>query len=139
VIRYRLDTNVLIRFLTHDDATQGAKVDSLFHQATQGDCLLFLGKVVLVETVWVLLSVYDQPRDRIAESLAKLVVKPGIRCEDGQVTIDALYRFKETKLDIVDCFLAAESAAQGDAIATFDKEFDKFSDVQLWAHEGKKS
>ena len=139
MIRYRLDTNVLIRFLTHDDATQGAKADSLFRQATQGDCLLLLGKVVLVEAVWVLLSVYDQPRDRIAESLAKLVVKPGIRCEDGQVTIDALYRFKETKMDIVDCFLAAESAAQGDVIATFDKGFDKFSDVPLWDHEEKKS
>jgi predicted nucleic-acid-binding protein len=137
LIRYRLDTNVLVRFLTHDDMAQAAKADALFQQAAQGHSLLFLGKIVLVETAWVLQSVYEQPRNRIAESLAKLVVKPGIRCEDGQVTIDALYRFKETNLDIVDCFLAAESAADGDAVATFDKAFSKFSDVQLWDHEEK--
>lgn len=132
MIRYRLDTNVLIRFLTHDDEEQAAKADGLFQQAAEGGGLLILDKIVLVEAVWVLSSVYDQPRDRIAESLGKLVVKPGIRCEDAQATLDALYRYKQTKLDIVDCFLAAQSVAEGDTIATFDKGFEKLQDVQLW-------
>lgn len=135
MIRYRLDTNVLVRFLTHDDAAQAAKVDMLFQHAVDGRCLLILSKIVLVETVWVLHSVYDLPRDRIAESLGKLVIKPGIRCEEGQITLDALYRYKQHNLDIVDCFLAAQSAAEGDAVATFDKDFGKFPDVQLWNHE----
>ena len=134
MIRYRLDTNVLVRFLTHDDPVQAVKSDRLFQQASDGDCLLILSKIVLVETVWVLSSVYDHPVERIAESLGKLVVKPGIRCEEGPVTLDALYRYKQTRLDIVDCFLAAQSAAEGDAVATFDRDFTKFPDVQLWDH-----
>ena len=132
MIRYRLDTNVLVRFLTHDDAAQTLKVDTLFQKASDGNCILILSKVVLVDTVWVLSSVYEQPHDRIAESLGKLVIKPGIRCEDGQVTLDALHRFKQTELDIVDCFLAAQSAAEGDVMATFDTGFRTFTDVQLW-------
>jgi len=48
------------------------------------------------------------------------------------VTLDALHRFKQTKLDIVDCFLAAQSAAEGDVMATFDTGFRTFTDVQLW-------
>ena len=135
MIRYRLDTNVLIRFLTHDDTVQARQVDELFEQAATGKCLLILRKIVLIEAVWLLMSVYGQEREAIAGTLAKLVVKPGIRCEDGQVTIDALYRYQQTNLDIVDCFLAAESAAEGDVIATFDRDFTKFPDVQLWNPE----
>ncbi len=136
MIRYRIDINVLIRFLTHDDRKQAKKADALFQQAADGQCLLILDKIVLVETVWVLGMVYDHPRERIAESLAKLIIKPGIRCEEAQTMIDALYRYKQTKLDIVDCFLAAQAAAEGDAVATFDKGFGKFDDVQLWNHKG---
>ena len=135
MIRYRLDTNVLIRFLTHDDAVQAQKADALFQQASDGKCLLILNTIVLVETVWVLHSVYGQSCDRIATHLAKLVIKPGIRCEEGPVTIDALFRYQEGKLDIVDCFLAAQSVAEGDAIATFDTDFEKCPDLQFWDHD----
>jgi predicted nucleic-acid-binding protein len=138
VIRYRLDTNVLVRFLTHDDLTQAAKVNALFQEASDGGCLLILSKIVLVETVWVLRSVYNTPHERIAESLGKLVIKPGILCEEGQMTLDALNRYKQTNLDIVDCFLAAQSAAEGEVVAAFDTGFGMFSDVQIWDHEAAK-
>ena len=138
MIRYRIDTNVLIRFLTHDDRKQAKKADALFQQAAEGRCLLILDKIVLVESVWVLGAVYDHPRETIAECLAKLIIKPGIRCEEAQTMIDALYRYKQTKLDIVDCFLAAQAAAEGDVVATFDKGFGKFDDVQLWNPKAQK-
>jgi predicted nucleic acid-binding protein len=131
--RYRLDTNVLIRFLKLDDPAQAKRVKRLFTQAANGECLLLLDRVVLIEAVWVLRSVYDDEREKIAEALAKLVIKPGIRCEDGPVTIDALYRYQMTTLDIVDCYLAAQAAAEGDALASFDKALGKaFDDVASW-------
>jgi len=135
VIRYQLDTNVLVRFLTHDEPTQTAKVNALFQKSADGGFLLVLSKIVLVETVWVLRSAYNKPHERIAEILGKLVIKPGIQCEESQTTLDALDRYKQTKLDIVDCFLAAQSATEGDSVATFDAGFGMFSDVQLWDHE----
>lgn len=130
--RYRLDTNVLIRFLTHDDLKQTSQTDTLFREAAESKCVLILDSIVLVEAVWVLSSVYDQPRKRIAESLARLVVMPGIRCKEARVTLDALSRYQQSKLDIVDCFLAAQAVAEGDAVATFDRGFRGWSDVRLW-------
>ena len=135
MIRYRLDTNILIRFLTQDDPVQSPQVSALFQQASQGECLLVIIPPVLIETIWVLESVFKHPSKKIAKSLASLVVKPGIRCEEGPVTLDALYRYGQHQIDIVDCFLAAQSAAHGDAVATFDQDFKKFSDVQLWTPE----
>lgn len=130
--RYRLDTNVLIRFLTHDDPKQTPQADALFREAEAGRCVLVLDAIVLVEAVWVLSSVYNQPREKIAESLARLVFMPGIRCKEARVTLGALSRYKQSKLDIVDCFLAAQAVAEGDAVATFDHDFRGWPDVRLW-------
>ncbi len=133
MIRYRLDTNVLIRFFKLDDAKQSKRVKALFEQAAAGQCLLLLDRVVLIETVWVLRSVYQDEREPIAKALANLMVKPGIRCEDGPITVDALYRYQTSSLDIVDCYLAAQAAADGDSLATFDRALGKaFDDVTLW-------
>lgn len=130
--RYRLDTNVLIRFLTHDDPQQATQADALFRDAEEGRCVLVLDSIVLVEAVWVLATVYNRPRKEISESLARLVVMPGIRCKEARVTLDALSRYQQSDLDIVDCFLAAQSAAEGDAVATFDRGFRCWADVLLW-------
>jgi len=108
-------------FLKLDDAAQSPLARSLFEQASNGECLLILDKIVIVETVWVLRSVYDDTRERIANVLAKLVIKPGIRCDDAPITIDAIIRYRTSMLDIVDCFLAAQAAADDDAVATFDQ------------------
>ena len=133
--RYRLDTNVLVRFLVQDDEKQSPKATALFKQASDGACLLIVGTAVLVETVWVLSSVYDHPREKIAEALTKVLIKPGIRCEDAQTVLDALDRYHDTNLDIVDCLIAAESVAEGDSVATFDRDFRKFADVRVWDHQ----
>lgn len=131
--RYRVDTNVLIRFLKLDDAAQSPLARSLFEQASNGECLLILDKVVIIETVLVLRSVYDDSRERIADALAKLVIKPGIRCDDASITIDAIIRYKTSMLDIVDCFLAAQAAADGDAVATFDQGIRRaFQGLPTW-------
>ena len=130
--RYRLDTNVLIRFLTHDDPQQAEDTHTLFRDAEDGRCVLVLDTIVLVEAVWVLSSVYNLPRKKIAESLARLVVMPGIRCKKSRVTLDALARYRQSKLDVVDCFLAAQAVAEGDFVATFDRGFRGWPDVRLW-------
>lgn len=133
MIRYRLDTNTLIRFLKLDDPQQSERVIALFQKAARGEVLLVLDRIVLIEAIWVLRSVYDDPREAIAELLAKVATKPGIRCCDGPLTIDALYRYQTSRLDIVDCYLAAQSVADGDVLASFDQGIAKaFDDLTVW-------
>jgi predicted nucleic acid-binding protein len=49
--------------------------------------------------------------------------------------LDALARFKATNCDFFDCYLAAQAAAAGVGIASFDKDLAKFKDAILWDAE----
>jgi predicted nucleic acid-binding protein len=75
---------------------------------------------------------YKMKRDRVAESLAKPLVRAGIHCPDLGPVLDALARFKVTNCDYYDCYLAAQAVASGVEIASFDRDFSKFKDVALW-------
>ena len=130
--RYLLDTNVLIRFLRGDHAEHSRAALKLFSEANDGKCVLVLTEVAVAEAVWVLESVYRADRQRIADGLRKIILSAGIRSANQDVMLDALVRFDATKLDFLDCYLAALAAASGDHVATFDRDFDRFDDVQRW-------
>ena len=49
-----LDTNVLVRWLTDDDANQSAVVASLLGATAKNDARLFVPITVMLETEWVL-------------------------------------------------------------------------------------
>jgi predicted nucleic acid-binding protein len=132
VKKYLLDINVLLRFLLHDHAELSRAAAGLFQQAADGKCLLILTDLGIAEAVWVLTSYYKLERQKVAEILAKLIVKAGIQCPTLEPTQDALARFKTSNCDFFDCYLAAQAIASGVAIASFDKDLKKFDDVSLW-------
>ena len=133
--KYLLDTNVLLRFLLDDHAELSRAAAGLFQQAADGKCLLILTDLGIAEAVWVLTSYYKLERQKVAESLAKVIVKAGIQCPALEPVLDALARFKATNCDFFDCYLAAQAAASGVAIASFDKDSKKFEDASLWDPE----
>jgi predicted nucleic acid-binding protein len=47
------------------------------------------------------------------------------------VHLEALKRYKDTKVHFVDCLMAASADAQNTAVASFDRDFRKFSDVRV--------
>jgi predicted nucleic-acid-binding protein len=130
--KYLLDTNVLLRFLLNDHKKPSPKARRLFRQAEAGKCQLILTEVALAEAVWVLTSFYESTRETVAESLSRLIGKSGIHCPNSVVLLDALHRFRDTKCDFLDCYLAAMSADSGHAVASFDCDFRKFPDIALW-------
>jgi predicted nucleic-acid-binding protein len=132
VKKYLLDSNVLLRFLLDDHAELSRAAAGLFRQAADGKCLLILTDLGIAEAVWVLTSYYKLERQTVAESLAKMMVKAGIQCPTQESILDALARFKASKSDFLDCYLAAQASALGVAVASFDKELKKFEDVSLW-------
>ena len=134
MIRYLLDTNVLIRFLREDHEQHSPAAYALFSNAYRGNCLLKLTEVTVAETLWVLQSVYRIERKQIAEELQHLISSDGILCLKRDEMIDALDRFSSTRFDFLDCYLAALTAASGDHVATFDNDFDLFNDVKRWDH-----
>ena len=71
-----IDTNVLIRFLTNDDADQAVAARRAIEQ---GD--IFIGTTVLLESEWVLRSAYGFGPAEIAGGLRGLAGLPGVTIE----------------------------------------------------------
>ena len=71
----------------------------LFQQAADEKCLLILTDLGIAEAVWVLTSFYKLERQKVAESLAKLLIKAGVHCPTLEPVLDALARFKATNCD----------------------------------------
>jgi predicted nucleic-acid-binding protein len=128
-----LDTNVVLRFLRNDDPIQSPQAAALFEDAANGECALSIGWHVVAECVWALRHHYDAPRQGISNNLKKLIELEVIACADKSTVLDALERYGLTKLDIVDCMLAAESIASGELLATFDQGIGKqAAEIRQW-------
>lgn len=80
-----VDTNVVVRLLVNDDQRQGAMARRLFESDD-----IFIGVTVLLESAWVLESVYGlRPGDAV-KALRGLLGLPNVRVEDAGAVAAAL-------------------------------------------------
>ncbi len=109
-----VDTNVVVRFLTRDDAAQFARVDVLIR-----DNDVFVSATVLLEAEWVLRSVYRYNRTRIIEALREFLGLARVTAEDATTTATAL-DWAARGMDFADALHLAKSA-HCDAFISFDR------------------
>jgi predicted nucleic acid-binding protein len=128
--RRLVDTNLIVRHLVQDHERNAKVAARLFEACDRGDVTLVLLPAVLAECVFVLESFYEHPRGEIAKALAALVGSPGVELADRALHLDALRRYRQSKLHFVDCTIAA-AAANGLSVATLDRDFKKFPDVRV--------
>ena len=110
-----VDTNVLVRFITRDDAAQAVIARDLIAKNA-----IFLPKTVLLETEWVLRSLYRFPAIAIAGAIRAFVGLPNVQSEQPAVTAQALDWFTQG-MDFADALHLA-SAEDCEAFATFDRK-----------------
>jgi len=60
----------------------------------------------------VLESFYEHPRAGIAAALGALISSPGVQISEAAIHLDALDRYRRTKVHFVDCLLAAAARAE---------------------------
>lgn len=125
-----LDTNVLVRYLTQDDAAQFQAALRLLNRK---GLVFHVPDFVLVEMDWVLSSVYDWSREEVAETLARLLTIHNLAFEDESRIRGAL-RALRSGADLADALIAARCQEQDCRdLATFDKgmvkHFPKFAFV----------
>jgi predicted nucleic-acid-binding protein len=109
-----VDTNVVVRLLTGDDPAQTEVARRLFMAET-----IFLAKTVILETEWVLRSLYSLSPRAIVEALSALVALPQVRCEDT-TAVQAALELVRNNLDFADALHVASSGAV-ERFATFDR------------------
>src|SRR5258707_3959065 len=94
------------------------------------DIVFVVLTVVLAESVFVLESFYEHPRGHISSALGRLISSPGVEIGGATIHLDALERYRKTKIHFVDCVLAATAAAEDTPVATFDHDLRKVADLR---------
>lgn len=111
-----VDTNVLVRFITADDARQSAKARALVANNE-----IFIATTVLLETEWVLRSAYQFAASDVSNALTKLAGLPSVKLENPKAASQAL-EWMKGGMDFADALHLA-SAAQCEGFVTFDNGF----------------
>jgi predicted nucleic-acid-binding protein len=109
-----VDTNIIVRFLTRDDAAQFARADALIRDED-----VYVCATVLLETEWVLRSVYGYTRSRITEALRDLIALPRVTVEDPGAAAKAL-EWAAGGMDFADALHLARTR-HCQAFVTFDR------------------
>ncbi len=129
--RRLVDTNTIVRYLVQDHEKHAKVAGRLFDACDRGELLIVVLPVVLAECVFVLESFYRHARSDIASALARLISSPGVEIRELTVHLDALNRYRTTRVHFVDCLIAATAVAENAPVATFDQAFRKFGDVHV--------
>ena len=125
-----LDANALVRFLVQDDPRQSAAATALLEKAERREVVLMLEAMVVAEVVYVLLGRYGRSRGEVASVLLSIIQNVGVETLERDVVTDALQRFAAVNVDFSDAWMAARAAQLGHAVASFDRDFDKFKDIR---------
>ena len=129
--RKLVDTNLIVRYLVQDHEKHAKAAGRLFDACDRGEIIIVVLPVVLAECVFVLESFYGHPREGIASVLSRFISSPGVEIDEIAVQLDALNRFKKTKVHFVDCLIAATAVAEDLPVVSFDHDFRKFGDVRI--------
>jgi predicted nucleic-acid-binding protein len=111
-----IETNLVVRYLTDDDPSQSARARSLIDG--QG---VFVCTTVLLETEWILRSVYGLPSGRITPALRAFAGLSGVTVEDPGATAQAL-TWTDGGMDFADALHLSKTAGC-DAFISFDRRF----------------
>jgi predicted nucleic acid-binding protein len=122
-----VDTNVLVRHLTGDPPAMAKRATAFLRAERE----LLLTDLVAAETVYVLESFYEAPRDEVAQALRSLVAFDSIVCVDPALLLRAIEVYETDRVDFAEAYLVAcaESTGVG-AIASFDRSIDRIDTIE---------
>jgi predicted nucleic-acid-binding protein len=121
-----LDTNVLVRLLTRDDARQATAAESFV--ASGG----WVNHLVLAETTWVLSAVYGLASPAIATAVEMLLNHQHVTIQDADVVAAALeHSRRHPRLGFSDCLVLEIARKAGHVpLGTFDRQLAKLDGAQ---------
>ena len=121
-----VDTNVLVRLITRDDPRQVAAAEAFVAPGA------WVPHVVLVEAVWVLVSVYDLGAAAVATAIEMLLNHRELTVQDGDSVVAALEHYRaRPAVSFSDCLVLVTARRAGHLpLGTFDKDLAKLQGAQ---------
>ena len=112
-----VDTNVVLRYLLNDDPKQSMQAK----KAIEIGALIL--PEVLVETAYVLKSIYHVDRQNIAAKLMTLLNE--VEVERKAVMVHAVEIYADSNMDFMDCILVAYYDIENIRVFTFDPQLNR--------------
>jgi predicted nucleic-acid-binding protein len=113
-----VDTNVVVRLLTGDDAKQCAAAKAIFAGGA-----IWIARTVLLETAWVLQSLYEFREETVRDALVKLLGLKNVHVENKTALATAL-ALTDKGIDLADA-IHLSSRPDGATFVSFDQAFVK--------------
>lgn len=120
-----VDTNVLLRLLTRDDARQVTAADAFIAKGA------WVSHLTVAETTWVLASVYDCDAEAIATAVEMLLSHEHLTVQDTEVVAAAVAQFRQQpRVGFSDCLMLEIARKAGhQPLGTFDRDLGKLDGV----------
>lgn len=121
-----VDTNILVRLVTRDDAKQVAVAEAFVARGA------WVPHLVLAEAMWVLNSVYDRSPEEIATAVEMLLNHEHLTLQDSEAVTAAAANFRRRPaLGFSDCLVLEVARKAGHLpLGTFDRDFSKLAGVE---------
>jgi len=121
-----VDTNVLVRLLVADDPAQTQQAVAFLESRRP----VWISTVVLVETVWVLMTVYLWSKAQVLAMLHTATSSRDFAFQAVETVRKAIHLYASSKADFSDCLALELARAAGHLpFATFDKATVKLPDA----------
>lgn len=92
---------------------------------------LLLTDLVLVETIYVLESFYDAPREQVARSARAFIAFPSITTVDADLLLRAIEVYDFERIDFAGaCLVACAESTGVNRIASFDRSIDRVTTIK---------
>jgi len=123
-----VDTNVLVRALTGDDPIQSPSAESFIRSHAP----VWISHVVLVQTIWVLVSVFDRSKKELIEAIKRVADNKFMALEDPAVVHAALAAYENKGKAGLDDYIILEIARKAGCLplVTFEKDLGKAEGAQ---------
>lgn len=117
-----IDSNVLVRYMTQDDARQSAQATRFIERQLSEKEPGYISVVVLIELWWVLRKVYGVTAAEIRDKVRHLTNARQVVMEQRSVVARVLDRAGAANVDFADALIVELCLAAGcDNVVSFDK------------------
>jgi len=122
-----VDSNVFVRHLTGDPPEQAARATA----ALRSGETLVLVDLIVAEVVFVLESVYEVERQRVAELIRAILSFPTISVADAPLLLRTLELYEQQRIHFAEAYLGACAEYSGvGRVMSFDRELGRVATIE---------
>lgn len=124
------DTNIFIRLYLQDNPKSSPLANGIISACESGKFTLVICPVTILEIIWLLLSFYKIPKEKILLFIEEILLISNIEIIDRPLIEKAISIYKSKTIDVTDAYFASLMEQQKiKQIFSFDHDFDKISTI----------